>query len=317
MSAETINAYAQVALGAAALVGAVGGLLQYRSSRAADLRQRERELESAESAIRIEATQWMSELYRLFYLDSEMTGTRLLIENMWATRIDPIVQKFLWDPVADVSLDGLEAEDENRLTNLLNFLEYLLYLRGRGRIPVEDIDKLFGYWLRNWLRAPRYASFRVYLAVCDYELLAAEVGTVIDSDGQPTELSLVAVYGTLKKGECNNHYLRGSEYVGTGRVRGQLYQVSFYPALAASDDHHSSVEVYRVDGPTLAALDGLEELRPGDPNSEYVRWFVPVYDFEPVDGSREVSGAWVYLYNRPTDSLVPVEGEDWTGSGGC
>lgn len=94
----------------------------------------------------------------------------------------------------------------------------------------------------------------------------------------------VAVYGTLKRGECNHHWLRGARCEGRTRVPGlQLHNLGEYPMAVPSPDPGARIhaELYRIDAATLARLDVLEEY-PGF----YDRRRLPT-----ADGRR----AWIYL----------------------
>lgn len=94
---------------------------------------------------------------------------------------------------------------------------------------------------------------------------------------------LVAVYGTLKKGECNNRILQGgnANLLSEGVVRGFKLYDSGFPVAAHSDTDSIKVEVWDVfDDPikTLDRLDGLEGHRGNDnPSSMYFREVVTVH----------------------------------------
>jgi len=98
------------------------------------------------------------------------------------------------------------------------------------------------------------------------------VQIVGSADGYPFEM-LVAVYGTLRLGQRNHALLDGADFLGTGSVRGALYDVPRtpyreyrYPALILPGDGQVTVEIYRlVDEGMLAALDALERYDPADP----------------------------------------------------
>ena len=101
----------------------------------------------------------------------------------------------------------------------------------------------------------------------------------------PSEL--VAVYGTLKQGECNHHLLMESRWLGRVVLRQlQLYDLGPYPMAVVCADPASTVsaELYGVSTAVLARLDELE-----DHPREYER-----RQFDVLDGRR----AWVYV-GRP------------------
>lgn len=111
----------------------------------------------------------------------------------------------------------------------------------------------------------------------------------------------VAVYGTLKRGECNHHWLRGARFEGRTRVPGlELYNLGDYPMAVPSADPRARIhaELYRVDGEGLARLDVLEDY-PG----LYDRRQLPT-----TDGGL----AWIYL-GRPDQvrGCRRVPFDDW------
>ncbi|MGB5136366.1 MAG: gamma-glutamylcyclotransferase [Prochlorococcaceae cyanobacterium] len=72
----------------------------------------------------------------------------------------------------------------------------------------------------------------------------------------------VAVYGTLKRGECNHHWLRGARFEGRIRVPGlELYNLGEYPMAVPSRDPLARIhaELYRLEASALARLDVLED----------------------------------------------------------
>jgi len=74
--------------------------------------------------------------------------------------------------------------------------------------------------------------------------------------------TLLFVYGTLKSGQKNHHFLRGQIFVGPGLTlaRYRLWQPSWYPALNEVPGQGSAVhgEVWSVDDDALAAMDEFE-----------------------------------------------------------
>jgi gamma-glutamylcyclotransferase (GGCT)/AIG2-like uncharacterized protein YtfP len=144
-------------------------------------------------------------------------------------------------------------------------------------------------------------------------------------DGRLREVSqpgfVVAVYGTLRRGERNHHRLDGATFVGTAQVSGTLYEVPAapfraypYPAFLTTGDGWVAVELYRLpDVGMLASLDALERYDPQrEEESQYVRRPVGVSDHRPASGEKAVSEASIYVYNGPADELgAKIEAGVW------
>ena len=120
------------------------------------------------------------------------------------------------------------------------------------------------------------------------------------SDMTEPERSRVFVYGSLKRGQPNHHWLAGAPWLGEARLDSvQLFDLGPFPmavgiavelgvelgvALTRSTpngQHPLHGELYRVDGATLDRLDRLE----GAPRL-FERHWLPLSDG---------ANAWVYL----------------------
>lgn len=129
-----------------------------------------------------------------------------------------------------------------------------------------------------------------------------------------TEPIVLAVYGTLRRGERNDVFLAGSDLLGTGVVLGRLHEMPrselreyAYPALLLDARGRVIVELYRLpDEATLTEIDLLESFEPADEAaSQYVRRSVSI-----VDGPIDL--AWTYVYNGPPGEVgVAIADGDW------
>ena len=68
----------------------------------------------------------------------------------------------------------------------------------------------------------------------------------------------VFVYGTLKKGHGNNHFLEYSQYIGQGSINADMYSYGCIPVCVPSPCNKVKGEVYRVTKQVLKRIDGLE-----------------------------------------------------------
>ena len=80
-------------------------------------------------------------------------------------------------------------------------------------------------------------------------------------------MSLLFVYGTLKRGGSNHHYLTGQKFLGAARTTPgfRLFDLGGFPGLVPVSEDQAGVigEVWEVDTAALAGLDVLEGLAEG------------------------------------------------------
>jgi gamma-glutamylcyclotransferase (GGCT)/AIG2-like uncharacterized protein YtfP len=114
-----------------------------------------------------------------------------------------------------------------------------------------------------------------------------------------TAVPRVFVYGTLRRGECNHHYLGGAVWLGRQRTaaRYRLVKLRWYPAALAGGHTALHGEVYAVSRARLAQLDRLE-----DCPREYRRQRI----------ATAYGPAWIYLYHAPLPAEARViRNGDW------
>lgn len=109
-------------------------------------------------------------------------------------------------------------------------------------------------------------------------------------------LTKLFVYGSLRKGYHNHHYLDGkATYLGSYYIKGNLYEIKEknYPALVKDDNVYTVGELYDV----LVDFKQMDEMENYNPNniekSEYIRTIEDVYD----ENLQKVESAYIYLYN--------------------
>ncbi|MEG1004440.1 gamma-glutamylcyclotransferase family protein [Clostridium sp.] len=126
----------------------------------------------------------------------------------------------------------------------------------------------------------------------------------------------VFVYGSLRDGMFNyDKFLQGKVKKTTpGTIKGDLFHIENkgYPAVITGDNKIVGELMEFVDfDSTLIDLDGLENYKPNDTNSEYLREVVNV----TLDNG-DVEKAFFYKYNDKSecnkkDVLKKVSHGDW------
>ncbi|SDK16310.1 gamma-glutamylcyclotransferase family protein [Billgrantia gudaonensis] len=121
-----------------------------------------------------------------------------------------------------------------------------------------------------------------------------------------TRTPLVAVYGTLKRGLRNHHWLEGADYIGSDTLTGAtLYDLGPCPGAKLEPSNGIEVEVYRVDARLLAGLDRLEDYRVRRPSTGL---------YDRTIHRTSYGAAWLYLYNPDVTGCPAIrEGGWWPG----
>ena len=115
---------------------------------------------------------------------------------------------------------------------------------------------------------------------------------------------LVAVYGSLKKGLHNHAYVAESNFIGSYVTEPEytLIDLGAYPGLYENGNTSINMEVYEVDGHTLADLDHLEGyIESNEEISMYIRKTI----------STPFGEAFGYIYNDPIKKKEPITSGDW------
>lgn len=126
---------------------------------------------------------------------------------------------------------------------------------------------------------------------------------------------LLFVYGTLRQGNTNAmaaYLVAHAEFVTGGWFQGQMYQISYYPGVIASNQPDDRVfgEVYRLKDAqaVLAVLDDYEECSAQHTQpAEYQRVQTQIL---AVDGLA-LEQVWIYLYQWPLDNNRLIESGDF------
>ena len=121
------------------------------------------------------------------------------------------------------------------------------------------------------------------------------------------------VYGTLKRGQSNYSLIAESVREAlSATIRGRLYDVGPFPALAHGDDVvHGELLLIAPEAmaDVLVVLDDLEGYDAADPiGSFYLREIVTAIT---ADGQEHA--AYVYFYNRDAAALQHLPAGEWRG----
>ena len=111
------------------------------------------------------------------------------------------------------------------------------------------------------------------------------------------------IYGTLKRGGSNHHYMKGQTFVGEASTAPHYRLVSMgtYPGMVRSESGRSiKGEVWDVDEACLGRLDILEGIDEGE------------YAYEPVPllPPFETDSVYGYRYLRSVEGCPDI-GDNW------
>ena len=123
------------------------------------------------------------------------------------------------------------------------------------------------------------------------------------------------VYGSLRRSTNNatHPFLSDyTDYISPAYLPGLLYLISDYPGAIADDNQELNLiqgEAYSIRNPTklFTLLDEYEECGKHFPHPhEYLRTPKTIYL-----ANKKTLTAWVYLYNRPTNTLPRIYSGDF------
>ncbi|WP_242213283.1 gamma-glutamylcyclotransferase [Bacillus cereus group sp. BfR-BA-01383] len=117
----------------------------------------------------------------------------------------------------------------------------------------------------------------------------------------------VFVYGTLRKGQTNAHYMQGATCIAEEAwVYGKLFDTNEgYPAMICSNEEKVYGEVYEVNDDVLQKLDELEEYTGNTETDLYDRITQTVYVAD-----REIH-AYVYIARDKEMLKKIIDSGDW------
>ncbi|WP_404474241.1 gamma-glutamylcyclotransferase [Vreelandella venusta] len=113
----------------------------------------------------------------------------------------------------------------------------------------------------------------------------------------------VAVYGTLKHGHRNHHWLNGADMLGQDRLTQiTLYDLGLYPGAKLMPSTGVVVEIYAINAELLARLDELEDYLHHSPaKGMYDRTLLVT----------QYGDAWCYIYNPAVEAAPVIRCGEW------
>ena len=117
---------------------------------------------------------------------------------------------------------------------------------------------------------------------------------------------LMVTYGTLMRGNHNDHFMEDAKLIGEGQFKGDLYCLGGFPAVMPGEGIVVG-EVYRVPVEAIPNIDGLEGYDARTDSGMYLKRKVIVHVGD------ETIEALVYIWNRglPRSAVKWQSGERW------
>ena len=117
-----------------------------------------------------------------------------------------------------------------------------------------------------------------------------------------TETVLIAAYGTLRAGECNERFCRNAVSRQAATIPGTLYDTGWgFPAFVPAGKTPVVVELIEIPLADWPAMDRLE----GYPRM-YDR---ALLDFTLTNGT--IAQAWIYIMNELPNKAKVISSGDW------
>lgn len=111
-------------------------------------------------------------------------------------------------------------------------------------------------------------------------------------------MNRIFVYGTLKRGQRNAHYMRGARYIGshvTEKIY-SMYEFGAFPAVCRGGRHAIRGEIYRVSDQHFGILDAFESYPEFYQRIEIpTRWgdaWMYIVEYELCRDKRKLLGNW-------------------------
>ncbi len=251
---------------------------------------------------RVRRLEWLSNLYRQFFQESNYKRIRRIIDydTSELKTIDAAIK-------ADCAHELVEL-----MVDYLNFFEFVAGLWKSRELEKKEICILFEYYL-SLLKD--HSFLMDYIKNSGFENLhelLAEI-PVRTKPKSSTQTFYLFVYGTLRKltSHQTHRLLLPAAFVQQGFFTGKLYDVGAYPGAIRGTDPSEIItgEIYLLHEPeaTLEKLDKYEGCSPGDAEpTEYKR---EVADIQLQTG--ETVKAWIYIYNHDAKNLGLIESGDY------